>query len=187
MELLTIFLIAVGLSMDAFAVSISSGFIIPDANRSHGLRIGLFFGMFQAVMPVLGWFAGYRLQYFIDEVDHWIAFGLLAFVGCKMIYEAYFVKKEGKTIDPIHLKTLLLLSVATSIDALAVGLTFAVLGTPLFPAVLIIGFTTFIFSGAGVYMGRQWGGYAGKYVELIGGLILIGIGFKILLQHLGLV
>lgn len=185
MEFITIILLAIGLSMDAFAVAVSSGLIIPNANRSHGLKIAFFFGSFQTIMPLVGWLAGLRLRALIGAVDHWIAFGLLAFIGGKMIYEAFTLPKEEKTIDPTHLKTLLLLSVATSIDALAVGLTFALLNTPLIPAVLIIGCTTFIISGAGVYLGKRWGAYAGKYVELIGGLILITIGVKILLEHMG--
>ncbi len=185
MEYITIIFLAMGLSMDAFAVAVSSGLTIPNVNRSHGLKIAFFFGSFQAIMPIVGWLAGQRLRALIGAVDHWIAFALLAFVGGKMIFEAFYAKKEEKTIDPTQLKTLVLLSIATSIDALAVGLTFAIVGTPLVPAVLIIGCTTFIISGAGVYLGKCWGAYAGKYVELIGGLILIGIGVKIVLEHLG--
>ncbi len=184
MELLTIIIIAVGLSMDALAVSISSGLVIPDVNASHGIKIGLFFGLFQAVMPILGWLAGTTVRQYIVPVDHWIAFILLGAVGAKMIHEAVADHKNEKPLDPSQNKVLLLLSVATSIDALAVGLSFAMLGVPLFPAVLIIGVTTFLISGAGVYAGKHASAAAGKFVEVLGGIILIAIGLKILLQHL---
>jgi manganese efflux pump family protein len=184
LQLLTIILLAVGLSMDAFAVSVSSGLIIPNANRSHGLKIAFYFGVFQAVMPLFGWVAGHSVRNLISGSDHWIAFTLLGFIGGKMVYEALCREPEEKTLDPTHPRTLLMLSIATSIDALAIGLTFALLNTPLFPSVLIIGFTTFIISGAGVYMGKQWGKYFGRWVEMAGGLILIGIGAKILIEHI---
>lgn len=184
MPLITIILLAIGLSMDAFAVSVSSGLIIPNATRSHGLKMALYFGVFQAVMPIAGWLTGHSVRRLIAGADHWIAFVLLGFIGGKMIYEAFCNDAERKTFDPMQHRTLLMLSIATSIDALAVGLTFALLGTPLFPSVLIIGLTTFLISGAGVYMGKQWGKYLGRWVELAGGLILIGIGLKILIEHL---
>ncbi len=184
MELSTIILIAIGLSMDALAVSISSGLVIPGVNASHGLKIGFFFGLFQALMPVLGWLAGTTVRAYIVSVDHWIAFILLVFVGVKMLHGAVADRKDEKLLDPSRLDVLLVLSVATSIDALAVGLTFAMLDVPLFPAVVIIGITTFLISGAGVYLGKRAGAAIGKLVEIAGGIILIGIGLKILLEHL---
>lgn len=186
MALSTLILIAIGLSMDALAVSISSGLSIPDVNRSHGLRIGFSFGLFQAVMPVAGWLAGTTMRVYIERVDHWIAFGLLALVGSRMIYEALTGHDTGKPVNAAEPKMLLLLSLATSIDAMAVGLSFAILHVPLFPAVVIIGFTTFLFSGAGVYLGKRAAAHTGTYVEILGGLILIGIGLKILFEHLQL-
>jgi putative Mn2+ efflux pump MntP len=184
MELYTLILIAVGLSMDALAVSISSGLTIPNVNRSHGLRIAFSFGLFQALMPVLGWLAGTTFRRHIEHFDHWIAFILLGLVGARMIYEALTDHSTGEQPNASDLRVLLLLSVATSIDAMAIGLSFAILHVSLFPAVLIIGVTTYLFSGAGVYLGKQATAVVGKSVEIIGGIILIAIGLKILLEHL---
>jgi putative Mn2+ efflux pump MntP len=172
--------------MDALAVSISSGLVIPDVNASHGIKIGLFFGLFQAIMPILGWLAGSTFRVYISSIDHWIAFILLGLVGAKMIYEALTDHKSEETVDPSRLKVLLVLSVATSIDALAVGLSFAMLSVPLFPAVLIIGVTTFLLSSAGVYLGKRCSKWAGKFVEIAGGIILFAIGLKILIEHLSM-
>ncbi len=184
MELYTLVFIAIGLSMDALAVSISSGLVIPNVNRSHGLKIGFSFGLFQAVMPILGWLAGTTFRRYIESVDHWIAFLLLGLVGARMIYEALTDHSSGQTLNPLDPKVLLLLSLATSIDAMAVGLSFAILHVPLFPAVVIIGIITFLFSGAGVYLGKRATAFFGKFVEILGGIILLGIGVKILIEHL---
>lgn len=186
MDLFTLLFLAVGLSMDALAVSISSGLTIPGVNRSHGLKIAFSFGFFQAVMPILGWLAGTSLRRYIESVDHWIALALLTLVGARMIYEALTGHDREEPVIATEPRVLLLLSVATSIDALAVGLSFSLLHVPLFPAVLIIGVTTFLFSGAGVYLGKIATAHLGRFVEILGGIILIGIGLKILLEHLQL-
>jgi manganese efflux pump family protein len=187
MDLYTLILIAIGLSMDALAVSISSGLVIPDVNRSHGLKIGFSFGLFQAVMPIIGWLAGTTLRSYIENIDHWIAFILLGLVGAKMIYEALTDHASGQPLNPLDPKVLLLLSLATSIDAMAIGLSFAILHVPLFPAVLIIGVITFLVSGAGVYLGKRATSFVGKFVEIMGGVILLAIGLKILLEHLQII
>lgn len=184
MELVTIIFLAFGLSMDALAVSISSGLVIPDVNRSHGLRIGFFFGLFQGLMPVIGWLAGTSVRGLIASFDHWVAFLLLGLVGAKMIHEALTDHASGTPMNPLDMRVLLTLSVATSIDALAIGLSFALLHISPFPAVLIIGLITFLVSGAGVYLGKRATAFVGKFVEILGGLILIAIGLKILLEHL---
>ena len=187
MELYTLILIAIGLSMDALAVAISSGLTIPGVNRSHGLRIGASFGLFQAGMPIIGWLAGATMRGYIERFDHWIAFALLGLVGARMIYEALTDHSSGKQLNAAEPRVLLVLSLATSIDALVVGLSFAILHVPLFPAVVIIGITTFLFSGAGVYLGKRATSRLGKYVEILGGLILIAIGLKIILEHLQII
>jgi putative Mn2+ efflux pump MntP len=175
--------IAVGLAMDAFAVSITSGLTIKSLQIRHALRIALFFGVFQAVMPLVGWLAGLSVREFIAEVDHWIAFGLLCFIGGKMIYEGRRIKPMEDKKDPLQMSVLLLLSVATSIDALAVGITFAFLNVSILLPVLVIGVITFLFSFSGVYMGDRLGHFFENKIEIVGGLVLIGIGVKIVIEH----
>ena len=182
MNLLTILLIAVGLAMDAFAVSITSGFTIQKLHIRHALRIAFLFGLFQAVMPVLGWLLGSSMYRLIVHIDHWIAFGLLSFIGIKMIVESFQLDVE-KT-SPLKTGVLFILAVATSIDALAVGVTFAVLDTAIFTPVVIIGVVTFVMSFCGIYIGEKFGHFFEKKIEIFGGLILIGIGVKILIEHL---
>jgi len=183
MNLITVLFIAFGLSMDAFAVSITSGLAISRLRISHAMRIALFFGLFQAVMPIVGWLAGMGLRDIISGVDHWIAFVLLTVIGIKMIFESSKMK-EDKASDPLDVYTLLILSVATSIDALAVGLSLSVLNVAIITPVVIIGITTFLFSFAGVYIGKRVGHLFESKIELAGDLILIGIGIKILAEHL---
>ena len=183
MNFLTVFIIAIGLAMDAFAVSIASGISLKKCCISNAARIALSFGLFQALMPILGWIAGQTLRSSISHVDHWIAFGLLAFIGGKMIYESRQIDSCKRT-DPLQPGTLLLLSIATSIDALAVGFSLAILNVHLFLPVLVIGIVTFVLSFIGVYLGDRIGHICEKQVELIGGLVLIGIGVKILIEHL---
>jgi putative Mn2+ efflux pump MntP len=183
-ELLSVVLIAVGLSMDAFAVSITSGCTIRCLKIKHAFRIALFFGLFQAIMPLIGWLAGMGLKNYVEAFDHWIAFVLLAFIGGKMIYEAVWITEVEKKCDPLNLTILLGLAIATSIDALAVGVTFAFIKIPIITPALIIGLITFCISLGGVYIGNKIGNRLGSKMEVIGGLILIGIGLKILLQHL---
>lgn len=183
MDIITILLVAFGLSMDAFAVSVTSGLAIDKLKIGHALRIGAFFGMFQAIMPIIGWLAGIGLKDFISGIDHWVAFVLLTVIGVKMIFESSKMK-EDKNSDPLNVYTLLILSVATSIDALAVGLSLSALAVAIMMPALIIGLTTFTFSFAGVFIGKRVGHLFESKIELAGGLILIGIGIKILTEHL---
>ena len=184
-ELIVIGSIAVGLAMDAFAVSVVSGSIFKELHISQGLRMALFFGLFQAFMPLLGWAAGSRLTGWFLDWDHWIAFGLLAFIGSKMIYEAFKIREvEHRPPDPSKLTVLLMLSIATSIDALAVGLTLTLVTPHVFAAVALIGVLTFLISYAGWELGRRVGHFFEIKIEAIGGLILIAVGTKILIQHL---
>lgn len=184
-----LFLIGVGLSMDAFAVSICKGLGMEKVNKKQAVVIGLYFGGFQALMPLIGWFLGIRFQKYITSIDHWIAFVLLVFIGGKMIVEAVRDKEvvEIKAKDlPLNHKEMMLLAIATSIDALAVGITFAFLETPIVEAIIIIGCTTFGLSILGVVVGNFFGTRYRKKAEIAGGVILILIGLKILLEHLGL-
>ncbi|MDD2891171.1 MAG: manganese efflux pump MntP family protein [bacterium] len=182
--MLTYILIAFGLAMDAFAVSITSGAIIKNVKPVDALKIALFFGMFQMGMPLIGWFVGSYLDRFISSFDHWVAFGLLSLIGIKMIHEATKKESEKKEINPLNLYVLLLLSVATSIDALAVGLSFAFLRVPIITPIMIIGIITFSLSFIGVFIGNKAGHFFENKIEILGGIILIAIGLKILIQHL---
>lgn len=186
MDITSIFLIAVGLSMDAFAVSISNGIILKKVTIRDALKTGLFFGGFQALMPTIGWFAGMTFSNYIKNIDHWIAFVLLAFIGGNMIYESLKSKKDDNSEDkdPNSIKVLLLMSIATSIDALAVGVSFAMVGTSIWEPALIIGSTTFVISAIGVFIGKKAGNLFKKKAEIFGGIILILIGSKMLIEHL---
>ncbi|MFH0957980.1 MAG: manganese efflux pump MntP family protein [Pseudomonadota bacterium] len=184
MDMITIILIALGLAMDAFAVSITSGFTLRSLKIRHAFRIAVFFGLFQAIMPGIGWLAGNNLRDFISGVDHWIAFGLLSIIGCKMIFESTQMRSNGKEIDPLNIYVLLILSVATSIDALAVGLSLSFLNISIVTPAIIIGMITFLLSFLGVILGNRFGHIFENKIEIVGGLILIGIGAKILFEHL---
>jgi putative Mn2+ efflux pump MntP len=185
MDPITIVLLAVGLAMDAFAVSICSGMAMNPVRILHALRIAVVFGLFQAVMPVLGWLGGLSFRDLISSFDHWLAFGLLAFIGGKMIYEAL---RDGPSCDPSidasRLSMLLVLAIATSIDALAVGLGFSVLSVSITVPVIAIGVITAAISFAGVYLGRFCGLALQTRAQVVGGLILLGIGTRILAAHL---
>ena len=176
--------------MDAFAVSICKGLSMRKVNKKQSLVIGLFFGGFQALMPFIGWLLGSRFEQYITSIDHWIAFILLGFIGGKMVVGAIREKDEAvevrKMDPPLDLKEMFILAIATSIDALAVGITFAFLQVPIVEAVSIIGITTFVISVIGVYVGNFFGNRYKKKAELAGGIILILIGVKILLEHLGI-
>lgn len=187
MGLLELFFIAVGLSMDAFAVSICKGLKMPKLHLSQGFTIALLFGGFQAVMPLLGWILGKQFEAYITSIDHWIAFILLSIIGIKMIVEALRDNGEEEEGGGFSLKELLVLSIATSIDALAVGITFAFLQVSIVPAVSFIGITTFILAYIGVLIGKAFGVKFKSKAEIAGGVILILIGLKILLEHLGIV
>lgn len=183
-----LFLIGIGLAMDAFAVSICKGLAMEKVNKKQALIIGLYFGGFQGLMPLIGWFLGIRFQKYITSIDHWIAFVLLVFIGGKMILEAIRDKDDEQIVEkdlPLNHKEMFLLAVATSIDALAVGITFAFLDTPIVEAVVIIGLVTFFLSILGVVVGNFFGTLYKKKAEIAGGIILIVIGAKILLEHLG--
>ncbi|WP_442933228.1 manganese efflux pump MntP [Microcoleus sp. herbarium12] len=184
MDAATTVFLSLGLAADAFAVAVSSGLAIKHMKVNKALKIALFFGGFQAVMPLIGWFAGLTLSFWITPIDHWIAFGLLSFIGGKMIYEALQTEECEKKFNPLDTGTLITLSVATSIDALAVGIGFAVLKDAIAPAVTAIGFITFLLAFAGVFIGHKCGNLFANKIEILGGAILIFIGSRILFLHL---
>lgn len=184
--LVELFLVAVGLSMDAFAVAICKGLGMKRLDFGQACLIALFFGGFQALMPAIGWLLGSQFAHIVEPVDHWIAFFLLAFIGGKMLVEALRGDDEEETDNgPLDLRELLMLAIATSIDALAVGITFAFLQMDIVFPVLFIGVTTFVLSLAGVAIGNQFGSRWEKPSTIAGGIVLICIGCKILLEHLG--
>ena len=188
MSLLELLLIGVGLSMDAFAVAICQGLCMPRLNWRHAAVIALFFGGFQAAMPLAGWLLGSQFAGYIQSVDHWVAFVLLALIGGNMVREALGPEDEETVCAvtaSLDLRKLTLMAVATSIDALAVGVTFAFLEVAIIPAVSIIGVTTFCLSLVGVAVGNYFGARYKRRAELSGGVILILLGGKILLEHLG--
>lgn len=185
MGLLELFIISVGLSMDAFAVAISKGLSMKKMNYKYALITGCFFGGFQGLMPLIGFLLGTQFKDSITSVDHWIAFALLSIIGIKMFKESR--NTEEKVDTSFSLKHMTILSIATSIDALAVGITFAFLRVNIVPAVIMIGVVTFIVSFIGVKIGNVFGSKYKARAEMIGGLILIGIGIKILVDHLGLI
>lgn len=183
MDIITL-LIAFGLAMDSFAVSITSGLTMKNPRVRDAFKIAAFFGSFQAFMPVIGWLAGISILDLISGVDHWIALGLLGLIGCKMIYESARTKASRKELNPLNSYVLLLFSTATSIDALAVGISLAFLRIFIATPILIIGIVTFLLSFLGVYAGNRIGHFFEGKIEALGGLILIGIGLKILFEHL---
>ena len=186
MSFVEILLIGVGLSMDAFSVSICKGLTTKQFSWRMALICGLWFGFFQALMPVIGFFLGAQFEQYITAVDHWIAFGLLFLIGANMIREALSKKEDEPADSSLGFKTMLLLAIATSIDALAVGISFACIQVKIWSSVLIIGVTTFLFSIMGVKIGNVFGSKFEKSAGIIGGIILILIGLKILLEHLGI-
>ena len=191
MGFIEFFLTGIGLSMDAFAVAVCKGLGMRKVNYKQMLLIALFFGGFQALMPLLGWLLGRQFEQYITSVDHWIAFALLVLIGANMLREA---RKGDDTTDaetvydaPLPLGQLLLMAIATSIDALAVGISFAFLGVNIWLAIAIIGTTTFLISAAGVFIGNRFGNRYEKRATIAGGIILILLGVKILLEHLGVI
>lgn len=183
MDFVTLLFIATGLAMDATAVSISSGLVIQEHRLLNGVKMAIVFGLFQALMPVIGWLAGISLFSAISHYDHWVAFGLLGIIGGHMIYNGLSSSNENP-FNPVKFSMLLLLAIATSIDALAAGLSFAFLKIRIFRAVLIIGVVTVVLSATGFSFANFVGRKFGSKVEIVGGLILVGIGIKILIQHL---
>ena len=185
MGIIELILLSIGLGMDAFAVSVCKGISMKKMNWKKACIIGLYFGGFQAIMPVIGYFFGSSFESIITNIDHWIAFILLAIIGAKMIQEA-FQKEEEEYNEDISVKTMIVLSIATSIDALAVGITFAFLKVNLLLAITLIGTITFILSVIGTKIGNRFGDKYKSKAELAGGIILIIIGLKILLEHIGI-
>lgn len=197
MSLFELFLVAVGLSMDAFAVAICKGLGMKKLDMRQALVIGLFFGGFQAFMPTIGWFLGAQFASLVMSIDHWIAFILLAFIGGKMLFDAIKDDDESETGEVkdgegakgsaprLDLRELTMLAIATSIDALAVGITFAFLDVDIVPAASFIGVVTFVLSVIGVAVGNQFGSRWEKPSTIVGGVVLILIGVRILLEHIG--
>ena len=185
MSLIELFLFAVGLSMDAFAVSVCKGLSVRKAEPRHSLIVGAYFGGFQALMPALGYVLGRQFESLITSVDHWIAFVLLGIIGGNMIREA--LKGDAEEMDDsFTFRTMLPLAIATSIDALAMGVTFAFLQVQIVPAVLFIGVITFVLSAIGLKVGNVFGAKYKSRAELFGGVVLVLMGVKILLEHLGI-
>ena len=188
MSILELIFLSIALAMDCFAVSFSAGGLQKELRLRHALIIGSFFGLFQGFMPLIGYFGGQAVVSYIERFDHWIAFGILLILGLKMMFEALRPEKGGKGINIMKPTTLLVLSIATSIDALAVGFSFSMLDVRIWIAVLIIGFGYLLFSVGGFYMGKFLSNrIRPTYAEILGGLILIGIGIKILIEHLNIV
>lgn len=185
MTLFDLFLLAVGLSMDAFAVAVCKGLSLQSMKPKHMLIVGLYFGGFQALMPAVGYLLGKQFEQYITAIDHWIAFVLLGFIGVNMILESRH-PAEAHTPD-FSVKTMLAMAVATSIDALAVGISFAFLQVDIVPAVSFIGIVTFVLSALGVKIGNVFGAKYKSKAELTGGIILVAMGLKILLEHLGVI
>ena len=183
MEIVEIFAIAVGLAMDAFAVSVCKGLSIKEIDWKKSYIIATYFGGFQAIMPYFGFLLGISVEEYITRIDHWIAFVLLSFIGINMIKESF---NENNINSSIDIKTMVLLSLATSIDAMAVGITFAFLNVNIYIAISIIGIVTFIISLLGILIGNKFGNKYERKAEIAGGIILISIGLKILIEHLGI-
>jgi manganese efflux pump family protein len=183
---LSLFALACALAMDAFAVAVVTGLTLQPMTRRHIFRLAFHFGLFQALMPVLGWLAGSAVHQYIEAFDHWIAFGLLAFVGGNMIHGAMKgdEARPDSSRDPTSGWDLVLLSVATSIDALAVGLSLAMVGSAIAIPAIVIGIVAAAFTASGMVLGRRIGALWGKRVEVLGGLVLLGIGIKIVAEHI---
>jgi putative Mn2+ efflux pump MntP len=184
LDLISIFLIALGLAADCFAVSLSASISNKNHSKVQIAKVSFSFGFFQSLMLVLGWLAGSTIVDFISSFDHWIAFGLLVFVGGRMLWESFREKEDEKPPDISRGVLLLTLSIATSLDSLAVGLAFAFEDINLWIAAPIVGITSLVISAVGFIIGTKVGSIFGKRAEILGGLILIGIGIRILLEHL---
>jgi putative Mn2+ efflux pump MntP len=188
MGFLELFIVAISLSMDAFAVSLCQGLSMRRLNLKHAAIIAAFFGGFQAAMPLIGWLLARHFAQYITSYDHWIAFALLTFIGGKMLIEGLKVDEEdcGCPEEKLDMKELFMLAIATSIDALAVGISFAFLRVSILPSISLIGATTFVLSFMGVALGNRFGSRYKNKAEIAGGIVLILIGVKILLEHLGI-
>jgi len=182
MDFITLILLAIGLCFDTFAVSVSSGLIRKEIVFWQAVRIAIILAIFQAIMPLIGWLGGISIKNWIEPFDHWIALGILSILGIKMIIESQKDSNE-KDIDPLNIKFIISMALATSIDAFAVGISFAIIEVNMLLAVFIIGSVTFIASMLGILFGKKTGSHFGQKMEIIGGLILIIIGIKIVLEH----
>ena len=184
MDAITLTGLALALAMDAFAVALGTGAVLSRLTGRHLFRLGFHFGLFQALMPVIGWLAGLTIIQWVEVWDHWIAFSLLAIIGGRMIYEAFSDKEKTDDRDPTKGLSLVLLSIATSIDALAVGFSLSVIGVSIWMPALVIGLVAGVLTIAGMLLGGRIGDRWGSRVEIFGGLVLIAIGIKILIEHL---
>ena len=183
MDFITLLFIAIGLSFDTFAVSISTGIMVTSLKFWQAIKIAFTLSFFQSLMPYLGWLLGKQVEQLINKYDHWAAFGLLTILGIKMIYESLKMDNNNKPFNPLSLSILIGMAIATSVDAFVVGVSFAFIKTNIYWSVLVIASVTFVASMAGIISGKKAGGRLGKRMEVLGGLILIGIGLKILLSH----
>ena len=186
MKFIELFLIALSLAMDAFAVSVGKGLSVKRVLPRHALSAGLWFGGFQALMPIIGYFLGCSLAHIVERVDHWLAFGLLVFIGLNMIHEAISGDDEGHDSD-FSSRKMLVMAIATSIDALTVGVSMAFLNVDIWGAATVIGVVTFVLSAMGVSLGNRFGAKVGSKAGVLGGAVLICLGIKILIEHLGLI
>ncbi|OGV67991.1 MAG: hypothetical protein A2498_01970 [Lentisphaerae bacterium RIFOXYC12_FULL_60_16] len=184
MPFFEIVVIGLGLSMDALAISITSGVTLRPFHLRHAMALGCWFGGFQALMPLLGWLVGNRLSTWISSFDHWVVFGVLVFIGCKMIYESFRISEVEAKAPTLDHKVLFVLALATSVDALAVGFSFALLDVAIMMPAIIIGGVTFLVSFCGVIIGDRFGHLFERKAEVLGGLVLIGMGIRILVIHL---
>lgn len=184
MSILELIIIGFGLAMDAFAVSMGKGLTLNRVEPRHALKAGVWFGGFQALMPIIGYLLGHSFSSIVVSIDHWIAFGLLVLIGLNMIREAIWGEEESQDSN-FDVRHMFIMAVATSIDALAVGITMAFLGINIWLAATIIGVITFLLSASGIYLGRTVGGKLGDKAGILGGIVLIAIGIKILVEHLG--
>ena len=182
MTIITLFILAIGLSFDTYAISISSGIARKQIVFKEAFIIASVFGFFQALMPVLGWLGGVSIKTYIESFDHWIAFGLLGIIGVKMIIES-FKNEEEKQFNPLNPRVMITMAIATSIDALAVGVSLAIVEVNMLFAFLIIGFVTFLVAMLGMLFGKKIGGKLGRRMEILGGIILIAIGIRIIAEH----
>jgi len=185
MDFITLLLLAIGLCFDTFAVSVSSGLLKKGILFWQAVRIAIILAIFQAIMPVFGWLGGISIKEWIEPFDHWIALGILSLLGLKMLIESQ-KKGENKIINPLDLKVIITMAFATSIDALAVGISFAIIQVNMIVAVLTIGTVTFIASMLGIFFGKKTGSRLGQRMEIVGGLIVIAIGIKIVIEHLSI-
>lgn len=183
MDLLTIFFLAIGLSFDSFVVSVCSGLNLPQIRFFQAAKIAFSLALFQGLMPLIGWTIGHSMKTFIEPIDHWIAFILLGIIGGKMIVESFLTGEAKEILNPLSIKVIITLSIATSIDALAVGFSFSTILEHIFIAVFVIGSVTFVAAMLGILLGKKTGPKINKYAEFTGGLILVAIGTRILIEH----